>query len=566
MNIFKDLGLNNEIVEAVTELGFSTPTPVQEQTIPKILESEEDLIALAQTGTGKTAGFGLPILQQIDTSQKTVQVIILSPTRELALQIGKDLQSFAKFMPQVNIVTVYGGANIVSQIKELKRGAQIVVGTPGRTLDLINRKVLKINNIRWLVLDEADEMLNMGFRDELDAILENTPETKQTLLFSATMPDGVRRIASNYLHSPAEISIGKKNTGAVNVEHQYYIVRASDRYEALKRLADYNPNIYGIIFCRTRHETKDVASKLIDDGYNADALHGDMSQAQRDFVMQKFRTKQLQLLVATDVAARGLDIDNLTHIINYNLPENPEIYVHRSGRTGRAGKRGISIIIAHSRETSKIRQLEKLVGKKFEKKLIPSGEEICEKRLYNLTDKIENTVIDEEKIAPYLPAIMKKLQWLDRDELVKRLVYVEFERFLDYYKNARDLNAKVSEKRSKKDKDNYDGDTRRRRNNKKFVNLFINIGSKDHLRAQNLMGLVNQFTNSHSIEIGRIDIQRNFSFFEIVDGEQDRVIKAFKDKNYGGTKLVVEVSQGDKRKRTSSKDTKRKKRRRINSY
>jgi len=398
----------------------------------------------------------------------------------------------------------------------------------------------------------------MGFREELDAILENTPETKQTLLFSATMPDGVRRIASNYLHNPKEIAIGKKNTGAINVEHHYYVVRAADRYEALKRIADFNPKIYAIIFCRTRYETKEVASKLIDDGYSADALHGDMSQGQRDFVMQRFRSKQLQLLVATDVAARGLDINNLTHIINYNLPENPEIYIHRSGRTGRAGKKGISIIISHTRETSKIRQLERLIGKKFEKKLVPSGEQICEKRLYNLTDKIENTIVDEEKIAPYLPAIMKKLQWLDRDELIKRLVYVEFERFLDYYKNAKDLNAKQSKRHEKDKSDNYK--ERKQRRNRQFVNLYINIGAKNHLKAQNLLVLVNQFTDSNSIEIGRIDIQRNFSFFEVQDGQQESVVNAFRDKNYGGTELIVEISANDKRKRGSSKGQKRRKR------
>ncbi len=539
MTLFNEFELKSELLQAIEELGYQEPTPIQERTIPTILNSQNDLIALAQTGTGKTAGFGLPVLEQISTSDKTTQSIILSPTRELAMQICQDLKNFSKHLPSVKILAVYGGTSIEPQIKALKKGVHIVVGTPGRTLDLIKRKSLNITNIKWLVLDEADEMLNMGFREELDAIIENTPETKQTLLFSATMPEGVRHIANDYLHSPEEISIGKKNTGAKNVEHHCYTVKNSDKYIALKRLADFNPNIYGIIFCRTRRETKEVASQLIDDGYNADALHGDLSQAQRDYVMQRFRAGQLQLLVATDVAARGLDIDELTHIINYNLPDDPEVYIHRSGRTGRAGRKGISVIISHPRESRKIKTIEKLIHKEIIAKKIPTGEEICEKRLYNLMDKMENIIVDEAKIAPYLPAIMKKLEWLDREELLKRFVYVEFNTFLEYYKNAKDIN--VSSSGSQTRKTNLKVSRGRSRTNK-FSRLYINIGSTHNLKASNLLGLINEFTDSNDIPVRRIDIQRNFSFFEVGQEFEELVIESFEDKKRGSEKLLVQVA------------------------
>jgi ATP-dependent RNA helicase DeaD len=543
MNLFEQSTLDSKILRAITDLGFSEPTPIQDKTIPLILESEDDLIALAQTGTGKTAGFGLPILQQIDTSLKTVQAIVLSPTRELAMQIAKDLENYSKYLFGVRIVSVYGGAAINNQIRDLKKGAHIVVGTPGRTLDLIKRKALKINNIRWLVLDEADEMLNMGFREELDAILETTPDEKQTLLFSATMPDGVRHIAQNYLHKPNEISVGKKNSGAQNVNHEYYVVRSSDRYLALKRIADFNTDIYAIIFCRTRAETKDIAAKLIDDGYNADALHGDLSQAQRDYVMQRFRTRQLQLLVATDVAARGLDINDLTHVINYNLPDDPEVYIHRSGRTGRAGKTGISIIISHSREASKIRAIENLVGKKFEYKQIPSGNQICENRLYKLIDKIKHIEVDEEKINPYLPTIIEKLGDLDKDELLKRIVYVEFERFLEYYKNDKNINVERSNRNTKdKKQKNKKDNPEKRHSRKNYTRLFVNIGTKQHVNPNKLMGLINELTDSNNIGIGKIDIQRNFSFFEVEKGNEQIIIDSFFGKNFGSKKLIIEVS------------------------
>jgi len=548
MTTFEEHGLRKELLKAVTELGFVNPTPIQEKTIPAMLESKEDLIALAQTGTGKTAGFGLPIIQQIDPNQKQVQAIILSPTRELCIQIAKDIDTYSKYMKGISVLAVYGGAPVETQLKALRKGVNIVVGTPGRTLDLIKRRALKIDSIQWLVLDEADEMLNMGFRDELDGILETTPETKQTLLFSATMPKEVRNIANNYMNKPREISVGKKNMGADNVTHQYYVVKAPDRYLALKRLADINPNIYGIVFCRTRHETKDVAAKLMNDGYNADAIHGDLSQAQRDSVMQRFRKKQLQLLVATDVAARGLDIADLTHILNYNLPDDPEVYIHRSGRTGRAGKHGISISITHGREGRRVNELEKLVGKKFEHAMLPSGKEICEKRLYNLMDKIEKVEVDEDQIEPFMPAINKKLSWLDRDDLLKRFVTVEFQRFLKYYKNAKDLNITADK----------GGDFKgQRRSANGFTRFFINLGSKQRLRVPQLIGLINDETNTQDIEIGKIEILRNFSFFEVDSQFEKLIMDSFKNSRHAGVKLAVQIakppSDGDRPPRRSNR-------------
>lgn len=557
MTKFEELGLSKEILQAISEMGFVEPTPIQAKTIPALLQQENDLIALAQTGTGKTAGFGLPIIDQVNAATKDVQAVVLCPTRELCIQISNDLQSFSKYKKAPSVLAVYGGSSMETQVKGLKRGANIVVGTPGRTLDLIKRKALKIDHIQWLVLDEADEMLNMGFREELDNILKDTPETKQTLLFSATMPNEVRRIAYTYMHEPEEISVGKKNSGAENINHHYYMVRASDRYQALKRVADINPDIYGIVFCRTRMETKDIASKLINDGYNADALHGDLSQAQRDQVMDRFRRKQLQLLVATDVAARGIDVNDLTHVINYNLPDDPEVYVHRTGRTGRAGKRGIAISICHARDGKKIGSIEKVIGKKFDHKTLPTGEEICEKRLYNLMDKIERIEVDEEQIAPYWPAIYKKLDWLDRDELLKRFVSVEFNRFLEYYKNASDINVKaeksVSEKRGKKSSASS------------FTRFFINIGSSQRLRPPQLIGLINDLTNTRNIEIGSIEIMRNFSFFEADSEFENKILKAFQKAQYNKVKLSLEIAKPkgewtENEKKPKDKKKKRKKR------
>jgi ATP-dependent RNA helicase DeaD len=541
MSLFKKLGLDQAIVNALIDLGYEQPTPIQEKTIPHILSSENDLKAFAQTGTGKTAAFSLPIIQQIDCQNKTTQAIILSPTRELAIQIGKNICDFSKYVKNLNVVTVYGGANIEDQIKGLKKGAHIVVGTPGRTVDLIKRKQLKLKNIKWVVLDEADEMLNMGFKDDLDQILEVTPQDKKTLLFSATFPKEVDAIAKNYMYDPVEISAGKKNIGADNVTHEYYLVSERNRYPSLKRLADINPNIYSIVFCRTRRETKDIASKLIADGYNADALHGDLSQAQRDIVMEKFRSKHLQILVATDVAARGLDVVDLTHVINYKLPDQPENYTHRSGRTGRAGKEGISIAIITNKEKSKLRPIENKIGKKFTNKQVPNGGDICEKQLFKLIDKVKDVKVDNEQISTYLDGIYGQLADISRDELIRRFVSIEFNQFLSYYKDAEDLNG---------------DDTRgqKRFTNENFTRFYINLGKMDRINPAKLMGLINETLNKNDIEIGQIEILKSFSFFEIDKAYEDTVIKVFKNIDYNGRAIIVEITSKPKnRNRNNSK-------------
>ncbi|QTV07083.1 DEAD/DEAH box helicase [Faecalibacter bovis] len=536
MITFKELGLQENILTAIEAMGFVTPSPIQEKAIPQILTSDQDVIALAQTGTGKTAAFGLPILNNLDSSSQSVQAIVLCPTRELCLQIAKELESFSANMKGVRIQAVYGGADISKQIKGLKDNPQIVVGTPGRTMDLIKRKALKIHDITWTVLDEADEMLNMGFRDEIDSILETTPEEKQTLLFSATMPSEVRRIASEYMHNPIEIAVSKVNTASKNIEHQVFLVRASDRYLALKRLADYYPNIYGIVFCRTRREAKEVADKLMQDGYNADALHGDLSQSQRDHVMEKFRNQNIQILVATDVAARGIDVNELTHVINYNLPDDPEVYVHRSGRTGRAGNKGISIIISNNREGRKIKELERIISSKIEQKNVPSGQEICEKRLFNLMEKIQNIEVNEEQIEPYMATVNEKLADLDRDDLLKRFVTVEFNSFLEYYKDSKDINTDSND-RERGDR------TDRRRGGRDFTRFFINIGQKQNLRVPNLIGLINEQTRNRNIEIGKIEILRNFSFFEVDTQFESLVMESFANSQRDGVDLDVQISK-----------------------
>ncbi|WP_413533505.1 DEAD/DEAH box helicase [Empedobacter brevis] len=540
MITFKELGLQEEILTAIEKMGFVNPSPIQEKAIPQILSSDQDVIALAQTGTGKTAAFGLPVLNQLDNNSKSVQAIILCPTRELCLQIAKELESFSADMRGVRVQAVYGGADIVKQIRGLKDNPQIVVGTPGRTMDLIKRGALKINDITWTVLDEADEMLNMGFRDEIDSILETTPEEKQTLLFSATMPSEVRRIASEYMHNPVEIAVSKVNTASKNIEHHVYLVRSSDRYLALKRLADYYPNIYGIVFCRTRREAKDIADKLMQDGYNADALHGDLSQSQRDHVMEKFRNQNIQILVATDVAARGIDVNELTHVINFNLPDDPEVYVHRSGRTGRAGNKGISIIISGGREARKIRDLEKLIASKIEPKNVPTGAEICEKRLISLIDKIENIDVDEELIEPYMETVNEKLANLDRDDLLKRFMTVEFNSFLEYYKNTKDISSE-GERGDRGDRSSN------RRGGRDFSRFFINIGQKHNLRVPNLIGLINEQTRNRNIEIGKIEILRNFSFFEVDTQFESLVLESFKNAQRDGVDLDVQISKPEPR-------------------
>jgi ATP-dependent RNA helicase DeaD len=558
MTLFNEMGLSPEIQKSVEELGFEQPTPIQEKTIPYLLEGKQDLVALAQTGTGKTAAFGLPLLQQIDTQDKSTQALILSPTRELAVQISKDLENYSKYIPKVNVAVLYGGADIQKQIKQLDRGSQIVVGTPGRTLDLIKRKKLHVNSIKWLVLDEADEMLSMGFKDDLDAILETSPTEKQTLLFSATMPNEIISISKKYMTNPLEISVGKKNTGAVNVEHHYYLIHARDRYIALKRIADLNPNIYGIIFCRTRAETKDVADKLMHDGYNADALHGDLSQAQRDHVMARFRSKHLQMLVATDVAARGLDVNDLTHVINYNLPDDPEIYIHRSGRTGRAGKRGISVTLIHLREKGKLRQVEKKVNKKFIQQQVPSGKEICEKQLFNLIDGVEKVEVNKNEIERFMPVIYKKLAWLEREDLIKRFVSVEFNRFLKYYENAPDIN--VDESRASHDESRYSegrggrserggrsnrgGRGKKSRGDYDFSRFFFNMGKKNGINKRKIIDLVNQHLPNKSAEIGDIEVMKNFSFFEVDKRYEKEIMKSMKNAKFNGQRIGIDIAKG----------------------
>ena len=529
---FEELGIEPTIINAVTELGFKIPTPIQAEVIPILLQNKNDLIGLAQTGTGKTAAYGLPLVQE-ETREKPVKtnVLILSPTRELCVQITKDLRNFAKFKKGIRVVPIYGGASLENQFKELKKGAHIIAATPGRMLDMINRGKADLSGIETLVLDEADEMLNMGFKEELDSILETTPPGKRTLLFSATMSGDVERIALKFMHDPIEITVGKKNVGAENVTHAYYLVHEKDRYVALKRIADYNPSIYAIIFCRTRIETQEIADKLMGDGYNADALHGDLSQAQRDTVMQKFRLRNLQMLVATDVAARGLDVEGLTHIINYNLPDDSEQYTHRSGRTGRAGKTGVSIAIINLKEKYKIRHIEKVIGKKFKKERVPSGREICEKQLFNHIDRMENVDVYNEEIEGFLPTVYKKLEWLDREELIKRFVSIEFNYFLDYYKNTVDINVEEKPDKDKKKRSN------------EMCRFFINLGRKNDLTPPLLIGLVNDISRRLSIRIGKIDIMHSFSFFDAEAYYKDTILKAFTTKKFKNQKIVVEEAE-----------------------
>ena len=545
MNNFSETGLQDNLLKAVKDLGFETPTPIQVKTIPHLLSSSQDLIALAQTGTGKTAAFGLPALQMTDADNKSPQTIILCPTRELCLQIAKDFSTYAKYMKGIGVVAVYGGSSIDTQIRALNKGAQIVVGTPGRTNDLIRRKKLKLGNIKRVILDEADEMLTMGFKEELDSILDETPKEKQTLLFSATMSKEVRSISKKYMNNPYELAVAKVNIGAANLKHLFYMVHARDRYEVLKRIADSNPNIYGIVFCRTRRETKEIANKLMHDGYNADALHGDLSQAQRDEVMGRFRKHNLQILVATDVAARGLDVSDLTHVINFDLPDDPEIYTHRSGRTGRAGKSGISIAIIHMRETRRLKAIEKNSGIKFTKALVPTGKDICTKQLYSLIDKIEKVEVDEKQIEPFLPEIYKKFESLSREELIKHFVSAEFNRFLGYYKNAKDLNNADSgrEGRSEGRRDRERG-KKRERGKSSFTRLYINVGEKQKLNPARLIGLINEGLDSNNAEIGKIEILKSFSFFEIENTMDSKLIESLKGKKFDNVPLLVEVSQG----------------------
>lgn len=545
MTRFEALGLREEILQSLSELKFEQPTPIQEQAIPFVLNSENDLIAFAQTGTGKTAAFGLPIIQLIDEHSDQTQALILSPTRELCLQISNDLATFSKYLKRLNVVPVYGGVDIEKQMRQLKAGAQIVVGTPGRVLDLIKRKRLKVENISRLVLDEADEMLSMGFKDELDAILGNTPQDKQTLLFSATMPKEMMAIAEKYMHTPEEISVGKRNAGADNVQHQFISVHAKDRYAVLKRIVDINPNMYGIVFCRTRNDTREIADHLMKDGYNADALHGDLSQAQRDVVMNRFRMKNLQLLIATDVAARGLDVNDLTHVINHSLPDDPEVYVHRSGRTGRAGRSGVSLTLVHGRDKGKLKQIEKTVNKKFEQKTVPSGRDICEKQLFTLIDKVEKVEVNPE-IEQFLPAIISKLSWLDKEDLIRRFVSMEFNQMLEHYKNAPDLNASFSGEKGRKDrKEKRDRKPKKgaKTNGSTFSRFFMNMGKKDKMSPKVIIGMVNKHMPDDDVKIGQIEILNNFSFFEVDRSYEKDVLEALQHATHKGKGIGVEIAK-----------------------
>ena len=562
MSTFKELGLCAELLQAIEEQGYEHPMPVQEAVIPFLLDKEEcaDLVALAQTGTGKTAAYGLPLLHILSDPHQTSpgeglkslplggdgegspSVVILSPTRELCIQISDDMEGFGKYLPNLTILPVYGGANIEPQIRALKAGVDIIVATPGRLVDLMKRGAADLSQIQYVVLDEADEMLSMGFQEELDAILEGIPEGHRTLLFSATMSQEIERIAQNYLKEKREIQVGSRNEGAEHVNHIYYMVHAKDKYLALKRVVDFYPRIYAIIFCRTRMETQEVADNLIRDGYNADALHGDLSQQQRDLTMQKFRKHRTQLLVATDVAARGLDVDDLTHVINYGMPDDVENYTHRSGRTGRAGKKGTSICIVNLREKSRIRQVEKVIQKQFEKGTLPEPREICSKQLYHVIDDIERVEVDEEEIAPFMDEVQKRWAWLDKDDLIKRVLSREFGRFLQYYANAPEIEETPSQPPRGEGKNSRRGNDHTPEEG--YTRLFLNVGKIDKMYAREIMGLINSNVKGDKVEIGRIDLMKSFAFVEVKNEDADRVIKSMKHGvTIKGRSVVVDRSE-----------------------
>ena len=538
MKTFEELGVNEEIRHAIEELGFEHPMPVQEEVIPYLLGNKNDVIALAQTGTGKTAAYGLPIIQKVNPESNATQALILSPTRELCVQIADDLRDFSKYIKGLHVVPVYGGADIGGQIRTLKHGVQIIVATPGRLIDLMNRGVANLEDVNNVVLDEADEMLNMGFTESIDAIFEKLPENHNTLLFSATMSKEIERIAKNYLHDYKEIVVGSRNEGAEHVNHIYYMVHAKDKYLALKRVVDFHPRIYAIIFCRTKLETQEIADKLIKDGYNAESLHGDLSQQQRDLTMQKFRKHTVQLLVATDVAARGLDVDDLTHVINYGLPDDIESYTHRSGRTGRAGKKGTSISIIHSREKFKVRQIEKQIGKEFVDGTLPTAEEICKKQLYKAMDNIMKADVDEEEIAPYMEEIMRQFAYIDKEDIIKKMVTIYFGRFLDYYKNAPEIEKPTGSKREKDGKERkqrtQDGGSRGKREAEPgFQRLFINLGKADGFYPGEIMQFINKHVRGH-VEVGHIDLLQKFSYIEVPEEDGRKVMNALSGTKYKG--------------------------------
>jgi ATP-dependent RNA helicase DeaD len=575
LKTFEELGLAPEIVRAITEMGYESPMPVQEEVIPYLLSLGNEVIALAQTGTGKTAAFGLPVIQNIRVEDLRPQAVILCPTRELCLQIADDLNDYSKYIPNLKLLPVYGGSSIESQIRTLKRGVHIIVATPGRLIDLINRKKADLQQVENIILDEADEMLNMGFSESIDEILSHAPENRNMLLFSATMPAEIAKITRKYMRQPHEIIIGNKNEGAKNVRHSYYMVNAKDKYLVLKRLADFNPNIYGIVFCRTKKETQEIADALIKDGYNADSLHGDLSQVQRDTVMQKFRLRNLQLLVATDVAARGLDVDDLTHIIHYGLPDDVESYTHRSGRTGRAGKTGTSIAIVQLKEKHKIKAIEKIINKTFEQGKIPTGKQICEKQLLGFIDKLEKVNVNEDEIAYLLPAVFRKLDWLDKEDIIKRLISNEFNRLIDYYQAAGEIEIPEEnrEKRKpfeggKKGRGEYErpknstGKGTGRASEQGYARIFINLGKKDGITPLGIIGLLNDNVQGKKVVVGRIDLLKNFSFFEIKEADRDRVIRQLDGVKAFKQRIAVELAQpspSDNRKQQIEKTKKKKK-------
>ncbi|MEL1240495.1 DEAD/DEAH box helicase [Flavobacterium flavipallidum] len=540
MNKFEQLGLSESLLKAIKDLGFENPSEVQEKAIPLLLEKDTDLVALAQTGTGKTAAFGFPVIQKIDADNRNTQALILSPTRELCLQIANELKNYSKYERGINVVAVYGGASITEQAREIKRGAQIIVATPGRMQDMINRGLVNITQINYCILDEADEMLNMGFYDDIVNILSTTPDEKNTWLFSATMPAEVARIGKQFMSNPEEITVGTKNSGSATVSHEFYLVNARDRYEALKRLADANPDIFSVVFCRTKRDTQAIAEKLIEDGYSAAALHGDLSQAQRDGVMKSFRGRQIQMLVATDVAARGIDVDNVTHVVNYQLPDEIETYNHRSGRTGRAGKLGTSIVIVTKSELRKISSIERIIKQKFEEKTIPSGIEICEIQLLHLANKIKDTEVDHE-IDNYLPAINDVLEGLSKEELIKKMVSVEFNRFINYYKKTRDISASGSDRRDR------GGDDRapRENNNGGATRYFVNIGARDNFDWMTLKDYLKETLELGRDDVFKVDVKEGFSFFNTDPEHTDRVMEVLNNVQLEGRRINVEISKND---------------------
>lgn len=546
---FQELGVREDLLRAITEMGYLAPMPIQEKVIPHLLNEDNDVVGLAQTGTGKTAAFGLPVLQRTNLDNRQTQALIIAPTRELCLQISGDLADYSKYIRGLKVLPVYGGSSIESQIKAVKAGVHIIVATPGRLIDLINRKVLNLDDVRTVILDEADEMLNMGFIDDINDILSHVPQERKMLLFSATMPPEIQKIASTFMNNPEEYVIGTRNEGAQNVRHIYYLVHARDKYLALKRIADYNPSIYGIIFCRTRRDTQEIADYLIQDGYNADALHGDLSQAQRDAVMKKFRERNLQLLVATDVAARGLDVDDLTHIINYGLPDDIDTYTHRSGRTGRAGKTGVSIAIIHSKERGKIKLIENKIGKTFEHKEVPTPEQIIEKQLYNLADHIEKVKVDEDEMSKYLPGVYKKLEWLSEVDLIKRILSLELNRLIDYYKDAPILDI-VTAKKDKSSKNNSQprsqAEKDRRTGEKGYERLMVNVGKADGFFPATLIDLLNKNVHGQRIDVGRIDLMPSYSLFDVRQGDAHRVVSALKGTEFFGKRILCELAQPDR--------------------